>query len=103
MPTIDEIQDLLRKEPEDVFLNYSLAMVQKKEGLDEEALASFDRCIELEPDYIAAWFHKGMFLAALGETEQAKAVLEAGIEQARGCGDEHALGEMSEFLATLQA
>ena len=40
MPTIDEIQDLLRKEPGDVFLNYSLAMVQKKEGLDDEALAS---------------------------------------------------------------
>ena len=86
MPTIDEIRELLRKEPEDVFLNYSLAMLQKKEGLDEEALVSFDRCIDLEPDYIAAWFHKGMFPAALGEPEKAKTVLEAGIEQARGCG-----------------
>ena len=80
MPNIDEIRDLLRQDPEDVFLNYSLAMLQKKEGLDEEALASFDRCIDLEPNYIAAWFHKGMFLAALEETEKAKTVLEAGIE-----------------------
>ena len=101
MPTIDQISGLLRNEPEDVFLTYSLAMLQKKEGLDEEALASFDRCIELDADYIAAWFHKGMFLAGLGEVEEAKIVLEAGIVRARGCGDEHALGEMSEFLATL--
>ncbi len=54
MPTIDEIRNLLRNEPGDVFLNYSLAMLQKKEGLDKEALVSFDRCIELDPDYIAA-------------------------------------------------
>ena len=101
MPTIDEIRNLLRNEPGDVFLNYSLAMLQKKEGLDKEALVSFDRCIELDPDYIAAWFHKGMFLAGLGEVDEAKIVLEAGIARARECGDEHALGEMSEFLATL--
>ena len=101
MLTIDKIQDLLREEPDDVFLNYSLAMLQKKEGLDKEALVSFDRCIELDPDYIAAWFHKGMFLAGLGEVDEAKIVLGAGIARARECGDEHALGEMSEFLATL--
>lgn len=101
LPTIDQIRQRLREEPEDVFLNYSLAMLQKKEGLDEEALASFDRCIELDPDYIAAYFHKGMFLAALGEVEQARKELETGIDRARACGDEHARGEMGEFLATL--
>lgn len=101
MPTIDQIRQKLREEPDDVFLNYSLAMLLKKEDRDEDALASFDRCIELDPDYIAAYFHKGMYLAALGESEQARAELETGIERARGCGDEHALGEMSEFLATL--
>jgi len=101
MPTIDEIRNLLRNEPGDVFLNYSLAMLQKKEGLTQEALASFERCIELDPDYIAAYFHKGMYLASLGEVEQARTELETGIERARSCGDEHALGEMTEFLSAL--
>ncbi len=101
MPSIEQIREKLQEEPDDVFLNYSLAMLQKKDGLDQEALASFDRCIELDPDYIAAYFHKGMYLASLGEVEQARTILETGIERARGCGDEHALGEMTEFLASL--
>ena len=101
VPSIEQIREKLQEEPDDVFLNYSLAMLQKKDGLDQEALASFDRCIELDPDYIAAYFHKGMYLASLGEVEQARTILETGIERARGCGDEHALGEMTEFLASL--
>jgi tetratricopeptide (TPR) repeat protein len=101
LPTIEQIREKLQEEPDDVFLNYSLAMLQKKEGLDQEALASFERCIELDPDYIAAYFHKGMYLASLGEVEQARTELETGIERARSCGDEHALGEMTEFLSAL--
>ena len=42
-----------------------------------------------------------MYLASLGEVEQARTELETGIERARGCGDEHALGEMTEFLSAL--
>jgi hypothetical protein len=40
-------------------------------------------------------------LARLGRNDAARAILRAGIEQARLQNDLHAAGEMSEFLASL--
>ena len=100
MPTIDQLRKLLEKEPDDIFLNYSLAMVLAKDS-EEKALAQFDRVLELDPDYVPAWFQKGRVLSALDEPEEARKVLECGIEVAGRVGDEFARGEMVEFLETL--
>ena len=101
MPSIEQLQEMLRKEPDDVFLNYSLAMVLKREGRGDEALRRFDRCLELDENYIPAFFQKAQFLTALGEEGDARKVLEEGIERAKATGDEHARGEMEEYLETL--
>ena len=101
MPTIAQIETLLASEPDDAFLNYSLAMLLAKERRRAEAIARFDHLLELDPNYIAGWFQKGIYLAGLGETAAARATLERGIERAGAIGDAHARGEMAEFLATL--
>ena len=101
MPTIEQLQTLLESEPADPFLNFGLAMALAKVGRNEEALARFDRAIASDGSYVAAYFHKGRLLAGLGKLEEAKAVLGAGIERARACGDLHATGEMRDYLASL--
>jgi len=102
VPSLEDIDELLEKDPDDVFLVYTRAMLLKKEkGRDEETLTTFDRCLTLDPDYIPAYFQKGMFLAGLGEEDDAKEVLTKGIERAQTTGDDHARGEMEEFLDTL--
>lgn len=101
MPTIEQLEALLVTEPTDAFLNFGLAMALTKEGRIEDALTRFDQTIEFDPEYIAAYFQKGRVLAQEDRIEESRAVLETGIEIARRLGDEHASGEMTEFLATI--
>jgi tetratricopeptide (TPR) repeat protein len=101
MPTIHQLESLLREDPEDVFLNFGLAMALAGAGKAEEALRSFDRTLELRPGYIPAYFQKGRVLAGLGRLAEARRALGAGIEAAAAAVDEHAGREMGEFLAAL--
>ena len=103
MPTINELEAILQKEPDDVFLNFGLSMALAAAGRPQEALERFERTLALDPDYVPAHFQKGRLLADVGRTEDAREALEHGIEVARKVGDEHAKGEMGEFLVMLEA
>lgn len=102
MPSREKLEQLLEKEPDDVFLNFGLAMELKKEGLAGEALARFDRVIELDPTYTAAHFQKGNTLIELGRSEDAVAALSRGVEAAKKIGNAHAASEMQEVIDHLK-
>src|SRR5262249_8598202 len=40
-------------------------------GKYEEAIKSYNRILELTPDYVAAWYHKGLTLFSLKKDEEA--------------------------------
>ncbi len=101
MSRLDQLKTLLAKESDDVFLNFGLAMEYAKAKQFDECFAQFDKVIQLDRDYVAAYFQKGQTLAAMGETDTARDVLTAGIAAATRCGNEHAKGEMEEFLSML--
>ena len=101
MSRLEKLETLLAAEPDDVFLNYSMAMEMAKADRYDEALAAFTRVSELDPDYIASYFHQGKTLLRMGRRERAKQALTAGIERAKACGDQHAVSEMTELLGTL--
>lgn len=101
MSRIEKIQSMLEKEPDDPFLNYSLALELAKLDRFDESVARFDHLLSVAPDYVAAYFHKGKTLAAAGRVAAARAALAAGIAKAGEVGELHAQGEMQEFLASL--
>jgi tetratricopeptide (TPR) repeat protein len=101
MSRLEQLQGLLAKEPQDVFLNFGLAMELAKSGRYEESDAQFERVIGLDPGYIPAYFQKGRARLAAGDVEGAKADLARGMERAAACGDLHARGEMEELLRSL--
>lgn len=101
MSRMEQIQKMLAAEPEDVFLNFGLAMEYAKAGKIEEALAQFDRVVEIDPDYVPAHFQKGSTLAGVGRIDEARTVLQNGIQVALRTGNSHAAGEMNELLQTL--
>ena len=101
MPSIEKIEELLEREPNDVFLNFGLAMALRSAGREDESLARFDRTCEIEPTYVAAYFQKAVLLEQIGRSDEARGALESGIDQARKIGDQHAEGEMREYLETL--
>ena len=101
MPKREQIQEMLKSDPGDVFLHYALAMTYAADGDAETALARLQDVIERDPDYVAAYFQKGQLLAREGEPEEARKVVRRGIEVAGRTGDTHAAAEMTGFLESL--
>ena len=97
----EKIEAMLADEPDDSFLRYSLALELEKEGRHEESLAELIELTTSEPPMVAAFFMAGQQLTRLTRVEEAREILRKGIDAARGQGDAHAAGEMSEFLAGL--
>jgi predicted Zn-dependent protease len=101
MPRIDQLKAMLAKEPDDLFLNFSLAMELAKADQPEECLAQFGRVLELNPDYVAAYLHKGKALMKMRRMAEAKAALQQGIAAAGRCGDHHAESQMEQLLEAM--
>ncbi len=97
----EKIEAMLAEDPADVFLRYSLAMELDKEGNHDASLATFAELTRGDPPYVPAFFMAGQQLARLGRLDEARSKIRGGIEAARIQDDSHAIGEMSEFLASL--
>ena len=97
----DQIQELLELDPNDSFLRYGLAMEQASEGNDAEAVRTLAALIDLDANYVPAYVQAGRALIRLGDDDRAKEVLKRGIATATRQGDDHAAGEMAEFLAEI--
>jgi predicted Zn-dependent protease len=80
---------------------YGLAL--EYAGLDrlDEALATFEKLREINPKYVPMYLMCGQVLAKAGRAVEARAWLETGVTEARGQGNQHALGEIQEALAGL--
>ena len=97
----EKIEAMLVDDPTDTFLRYSLAMELDKAGEHDQSLDKLADLTKDDPPYVPAFFMAGQQLARLDRTNEARAILRDGIEQARQQNDSHAAGEMSEFLASL--
>ncbi|MFP6611575.1 MAG: hypothetical protein VB875_09360 [Pirellulales bacterium] len=97
----EQIEAMLADEPQDVFLRYSLAMELKKESRHEDSLGLLRELMAGDPPHVPSSFMAGQQLAGLQRIDEARDVLRQGIDAARRQGDEHAAGEMSDFLNSL--
>lgn len=85
----------------DSFARYGLAMEYKKLGRTSDALAAFEALRAVDPGYVAQYLMAGQMLADAGQSDEARAWLSQGIQQARAVGNAHALSELEGSLATL--
>jgi len=97
----EKIEALLRDDPGDVFLRYSLALELEQAGDWEAALEMLETLGREQPPYVPALQMAGQFLAARGRVEESRRALREGIEAARAQGNQHAAGEMAELLMSL--
>jgi Flp pilus assembly protein TadD len=95
------LTEFLQQNPSDAFARYGLAMEHAKAGQTEQALAEFNKLLELHPDYTNAYFMAAQTLQRNGRTAEARRMLENGVEAARRTGNKHALSEMSGMLEEL--
>jgi predicted Zn-dependent protease len=80
---------------------YGLAMEYRKLERWDEALQTFTALRTMKPDYVAMYLMCGQMLEGIGRGDEARAWLEAGIEQARKKGDSHAVSELESALMSL--
>ncbi|MEL6798204.1 MAG: tetratricopeptide repeat protein [Planctomycetota bacterium] len=102
MPTIEQLEGILATDPDDAFMHYALALEYAKVHEHDKAVASFDRCLAIDPSYCYAYFHKAKTLEAAGNADEAIATLETGLGFARETGDQKALGEIGGYLEGLR-
>ena len=101
----ERIEAMLQERPNEVFLHYSLAMEhlseERKTPDEAAAVASFERCRQLDPGYVPVYLMLGMVHSRNDRNAEAREALEAGIPVARAAGDDHAISEMQAVLDSL--
>ena len=97
----EKIEEMLKDQPEDNFLRYTLAMEMEKTDECDAALDIYKDLMAGIPPYVPAFFMAGQMLYRIDRSEEAVPILEQGIAEATTQGDLHAAGEMREFLGLL--
>ena len=96
------LEQFVAQKPSDAFARYGLALECVKLGDDSAALQHFQQLLELNANYVAAYYQFGQLLSRLGETEKARKILSDGIVVAQKTGDIHARDEMQAALSLLR-
>jgi tetratricopeptide (TPR) repeat protein len=95
---LEILKSLVGQNPKDTFARYGLAMEYARAGNPEQAAAEYRTLLDLNPDYVAAYFQGGQVLEKLGRLEEARAMYQRGIEAAGRTGDAHARSELENAL-----
>lgn len=103
MSPLEPVRKMLENEPDDLFLNFALAMEYLKAGRAEEALTQLTRVREIDPDHVPAYLQAGQAMVSLGRKEEAKAMLTEGMAAAERQGDRHAAEQMRGMRKLLEA
>jgi Tfp pilus assembly protein PilF len=98
MSRIKQLEDFLKKEPQDSFLNYALAI--EYIGIDEteKARQIFLELLERDPDYTATYYHLGKIYQNEKDVDRAEQIYKDGIAITRLKKEQHKLAELQTAL-----
>jgi len=99
----EKIEALLKDDPDDVFLRYSLALELESTPDWEAGLEILEDLARATPPYVPAFHMAARSLIQRERVADARRALREGIEAARAAGASHAAAEMSELLMSLGA
>ncbi len=91
---IEKIKGYLKASPADCFLNHALALEYVKQGDEEQAKTYFEVNLRNDPGYVATYYHLGKLLERIGQTAEATAIYQQGMEHAKAAKDMHAYSEL---------
>jgi len=94
MTRLEQLQELLKKEPKDPFLNYALAMELEARGDAEGAYAKLHELYKNDPDYSATYYHLGRLMIERGMRNEALDIFQEGMKVTRAKREQHLLAEL---------
>jgi tetratricopeptide (TPR) repeat protein len=98
---VTALREILEANPDDAFARYALGLEYSGAGETDAALAEFQRLLVAHPDYTNGYFMAAQALARAERQDEAKTMLQQGIESARRTRNQHALAEMEAMLDEL--
>ena len=88
------LQEFLKANPNDNFLQHALALEYIKMGNEQEARILFQQILERDPAYVGSYYHLAKLLERVGENEDAIKWYDKGMTAAKAAGDNHAYNEL---------
>ncbi|MBI2896490.1 MAG: tetratricopeptide repeat protein [Deltaproteobacteria bacterium] len=79
-------------------MRYALAMEYKNLGQPEQAAETFRELIRRSPSYVPTYLMLAQTLLGMGLPDEARTVIERGIEVAEKAGDAHTASELRDLL-----
>jgi len=98
---IEQLQQMLARDPNDAFCLYALGMEYASTGAHEAAAAHLERSLEQDADQPYAYFHRARSLAAIGRRAEAMQAASEGLHCAESLEDEKAVAELAQLQQDL--
>lgn len=98
---ISQIRTMLKTQPNDIFLHYSLAMELTSTGCFDEASEAFIKCIELDKEYLAAYVEAGKSLRSAKRFDEARKIFKDAMKLSDKQGENHTRDYIRQQLESL--
>ena len=94
MDRIEKLNEFLKSNPGDSFVQHALALEYIKLGDDKKARHLFETILQREPGYVGSYYHLAKLLERNDDMVEAIRVYEKGMEEAQMAGEDHAYSEL---------
>ncbi len=95
---IDNLLGMLKEEPNDLFLNYALAVEFVGQEKYREAENQFLKTLQLNNEYLPCYYQLGQTAEKLNKEKEALAYYHKGVELAKKQNNNKALNELNEAI-----
>jgi Tfp pilus assembly protein PilF len=102
MDRIAQLNDFLKNNPNDAFVQHALALEHIKKGDDATARTLFENILTQNEDYVGSYYHLAKLLERTGARDEALAVYEKGMAKSKALGENHAYNELLAAYEDLQ-
>jgi tetratricopeptide (TPR) repeat protein len=101
MSRLEQLYEMLEKEPLDPFLNYAIALEHAKAGDVSKAIFIIEEIIARDENYLGAYYQLGKYYEETEQKEKAISAYKKGMEIAKKQNNRKTLGELSTALMLL--
>ncbi len=102
MSRLLQIEEMLKNESNDSFLNYALALEYAKENNVVKAIELIEALLARDENYLGAYYQLGKYYEAMENPKQAINTYNKGVSIAQKQKNNKALGELNEALWMLE-
>ena len=99
---LSQIEEMLKNEPNDSFLNYALALEYAKLENVKKAIELIEALLIRDEEYLGAYYQLGKYYEEIQNQEMAISTYKKGVSLAQKKKNNKALGELNEALWMLE-